>query len=144
MASKVNFKDLDDIIYELERAGGKFEPAAKQAIYEGAKVMADAIRSNLDSVTQGTGNGDLSNSLFIGKMNMRGKETVDTRISFFGYDRNGVPNALKAAVLESGRDWHKMEATKFFSKAVSSSRGKAKALLKKQLENYWKELLGDK
>lgn len=148
--SSVVLKDLDELAGIMEKAGGKFVPAAKQALYEGAEVIANQVRANLDGAIMSDEDhrkhqtGALKRSLYTGKMNQRGNETVYTRIGFFGYDENGVPNPLKANILESGRSWHTIEGKKFFSKAVNATRGKARKAIAAKMEEYWKKVLGDK
>lgn len=141
--STISLKDLDKVIDNIELARGKWESAAKQALWEGANIVADQVRANLASKVKG-GNGDLSRSLYVGKMNTRGQSTVDTRIGFTGYDRNNVPNPLKAAVLESGRSDQRGRAkTKFFSSAVNATKGRAKEAIAEKLNEYYENLLGD-
>ena len=76
----------------------KSEGMIKQAVYPGAGIVADAVRA---AIEQHNRNGDLAASMTLVSMK-NDNGYINTKINFADYDRNGVPNALKAAVLESG------------------------------------------
>lgn len=105
------------------------------ALYEGAKVVADEVRKNTPKDT-----GDLADSLFIADF-LDSYEGTGTVIGFAGYDSKGIPNPMKAAVLESGSSsGHK--ATHFFSHAVNNSRARAQETMKKIIEKEINEITG--
>lgn len=141
--STIRLDDLDEVIKALDDAKVRFVPAGKQALWEGANIVANQVRANLEAVVK-DGTGDLARSLYVAKMNNRGETTVETNIGFIGYDRNGVPNPLKANVLESGRsDQPGRKKTKFFSRAVNATREKAKEAIAAKLNEYFSKVVGD-
>lgn len=118
------FNELDSRAYGIAAAG----------LYDGAEKIADEIKSNVPKDT-----GDLAKSLFIAKFE-RGMNRVDTVVGFAGYDSKGVPNPLKAAVLESGTSTHK--ATHFFSRATRSAKASAEAAIAAKIEKQIDNITG--
>lgn len=125
MAYRLRVDALQDLQRQLEKAGMETPGAMKRAVYAGAKEVADAVRQSVQNAVSDEATGDLAQSLSISKMKADGR-TVSTTIGFSGYDRKGVPNPTKAAVLESGRsDQPGRKKTHFFSRAMSASRDAA-------------------
>lgn len=118
------FDELDSRAYGIAAAG----------LYDGADEVADEIKRNIPEDT-----GDLKKSLFIAKFE-RGLNRVDTVIGFAGYDRNGTPNPLKAAVLESGTS--KKKATHFFSRATRNAKPRAEAAIAEKIETQINDITG--
>ena len=73
------------------------EKMCKYAIYDAAGMVCDEIKKETPVDT-----GDLRSSVKLEAMRTHDGETY-TKVTFAGYDRKGVPNMLKARVLESGR-----------------------------------------
>ena len=63
---------------------------------------------------------------------------VNTKITFPGYDRKGVPNQVKANVLESGTS--KKKGTHFLSKTVNRVKEQAISAMSEALDKKIKEL----
>lgn len=120
------FEELDSRAYSIAAAG----------LYDGAEKVADEIKRDIPKDT-----GDLRKSLFIAKFD-RGLNRVDTVIGFAGYDSRGVPNPLKAAVLESGTSDGTHEATHFFSKAVRNSKPRCEAAIAEKIETQINDITG--
>ena len=130
--AKFKFDGIDKYIDSLEKIGGKnAEGIIKYAVYPGAAVVADAIRSEI--ALNHHGNGDLENSLTLAHMR-NDNGFINTKIGFSGYDRNNVPNALKAAVLESGRSDGTIKATHFISRTVKNVQERAVNEMSKALD----------
>ena len=130
--AKFKFEGIDKYTASLEKIGGKNAIGVlKYAVYPGAAVVADAIRSEIASNHHGYG--DLENSLTLATMR-NDNGYVNTKITFAGYDRKGVPNAIKAAVLESGRSDDTIQATHFISRTVKSVKEKAISEMSKALD----------
>ena len=72
------------------------EAMCKYSIYDAAGMVRDEIRKATPEDT-----GDLARSVTLEPMKTRDGMTY-TKVNFEGYDRKGVPNMLKARVLESG------------------------------------------
>ena len=95
---------------------------AGHAIYEAADIVADEARRRLQGVIKGPSTGALAASLGIAKM----QETADgynVKIGFSGYDAKGVPNVLKARVMESGSS--KQKKRPFMRPAVQATKDAA-------------------
>lgn len=92
------FEGTEEYIRKIFVLHDRSQNTLKGAVYEGAKIVADSVKSNLE---QHDRNGDLSASMALVPMR-NDNGFINTKINFAGYDRNGVPNAIKAAALESG------------------------------------------
>ena len=136
--AKFKFEGIDKYTASLEKIGGKnAEKVLKQAVYPGAGIVADAIRNGLEPHRD---SGELARSLSLAPMR-NDEGYVNTKVTFAGYDTakpskrfpQGVPNAVKAASLESGNS-RGQKATHFISNAVKSVRQKAIDEMSKALE----------
>ena len=103
---------FDEYIESLNRIGSDSVGIVTKAVHNGAGILADEIRKNLESNLQGseTSTGDLEESLGIAPVRVDADGVINTRIGFDGYDREGVPNVIKARVMESGRKLRAMES----------------------------------
>lgn len=117
---------LSELISQIERTEDEVIPMAKMAVYDGAGIIADAVRSELKKVLSGDSTGDLENSLGIQRI-VTTAGAAETVVGFAGYDRNGVPNPLKARVLNSGRSYTNHKKTRFVSKAVKKAQETAQS-----------------
>lgn len=119
---KITVSGIEEYIDKLEKLGVRGTGIMKMGVYDGAAVVADQIRENLNSVVSESATGDLAKSLGISEMEVN-RKSVSVNIGFSGYDRKGVANQLKANVLESGSS--KQKKRPFFRPAVNASRKKA-------------------
>ena len=135
--AKFKFTGIEKYVDSLEKIGGKnAEGILKYAVYPGAAVVADAIRAEIE--TNHKVSGDLAKSLSLATM--RNEDGyVNTKISFAGYDEKGVPNALKAAVLESGRS--DRNGTHFISKTVRAVTDRAIDEMSKALDKKIEQIM---
>ena len=92
----IKFDGIEEYARQLSDLGAAAEGICKYAIYDAAGMVADAIKANTPEDT-----GDLKNSLVLRPMQNR-DGFIFTKVVFDGYDSKGVPNAVKANVLESG------------------------------------------
>lgn len=124
--AKITFKTSHDIEVKMQKIGQQSEEICKKAVYEGAGIMADQVRKNLEKNLQGSKNstGDLSASLGISRILDDGRGGVSAKVGFSGYDRNGTPNELKARAMESGTS--RQPARPFVRPAINQVRSKAK------------------
>lgn len=94
--AKITFDGVDEYLKQIERLGRNPEGLIKYAVYDAAGIVCDAIKANTPEDS-----GDLKNS--VGLAEFRDKDGfIYTEVTFSGYDSRGVPNVLKARVLESG------------------------------------------
>lgn len=147
MASFV-FEGLDAYAKQLEQLGQKSQAVIKMAVYEGGKVVADETRRQLvRAANKGFATGDLQRSLFLAKMR-NDNGYIYTQIGFAGKDRKGVPNSIKARVLDSGSS-HKGRAknghqrkTNFLKKAEKAAAPKAQAAMAAALDKAIEKMIG--
>ncbi|HCC00545.1 MAG TPA: hypothetical protein DEP42_04930 [Ruminococcaceae bacterium] len=142
----------------LSRLQTNQEKIAKQAVYAGAKVVADKIKQNLVALPEENfkhlKNGeqfsglpkrhklDLVHSFGIAKISLDNQGNWNTKIGFDGYGSmptkkypNGLPNQLLARSIESGSSVRKK--TPFVRPGLNSSKGEAE----KQMEQVINEAL---
>lgn len=130
--AKFKFEGIDKYTESLEKIGGKnARSILKYAVYPGAKVVADAIRGEIEA--NHSRNYDLADSLTLAVMR-DDNGYINTKIGFAGYDRNGTPNAIKAAALESGTSNDRQPATHFISKTVKLVSERAISEMSKALD----------
>ena len=129
--AKFKFEGIEQYTESLEKIGGKnARSVLKYAVYPGAGIVADAIRSSAEAHKD---TGDLVNSLALSTMR-DDDGYINTKIEFAGYDRKGVPNAIKAAALESGTS-RGQKATHFISHAVKGAQERAVQAMSKALDD---------
>lgn len=131
--AKFKFTGIEEYTDSLRKIGAKNAKAViRYAVYPGAKVVADAIHDEIASNHHRYG--DLEESLTLSKMR-DDDGFINTKVTFTGYDRKGVPNAIKAAVLESGRSDGRQDGTHFISRTVRAVSEKAISEMSKALDN---------
>ena len=140
--AKIAFKGLEEYERKLSRLGKESEKVAGAAIYEGAAIMADAIRQNIESLPIVTGYGTTDAPLPGGVTRSQKQGLLDglgitpmssdngfynVKIGFDGYNSTktknypqGQPNQLVARGVESGTSW-KMKKP-FVRPAINRSR----------------------
>ena len=92
----------DDFAIKLSQFTARSEEIAQKAIYAGADILADQVKSNLKGVLSSEATGELVASFGVTAISKDKSGDWNTHVGFDGYDDNGVPNQLKARVLESG------------------------------------------
>ena len=127
----IRFSGIDAYMEQLQRLEQDSEEILKRAVYDGAAIVADEVRQRLHAVLSPDATGQLESSLGISKIqNDRGY--VNARIGFDGYDSKGVPNQLKANVLESGST--RQPKRPFMRPAVNAARRPAEEKMKQVVE----------
>ena len=105
--AKMTFKLPEETIRKMEALGSYYAAVTSAVLEEGVKPLYDAAKQSLSSVIgQATkepseSTGDLLESLSVTKPYQ--SADGNWNINLGCYDRKGVPNPLKAAVLEHGR-----------------------------------------
>lgn len=116
-------KAAEEYVIRLSRlAGADQREIAGKAIYKAADIVANEVRARLNGVIKGPSTGALAASLGIAKM-QEDADGYNVKIGFDGYDAKGVPNLLKARVMESGSS--KQKKRPFMRPAVNATRGAA-------------------
>ena len=107
--AKMTFKLPEETIRKMEALGSHYDAVTSAVLEEGVKPLYAAAKQSLSSVIgQGTkepseSTGDLLESLSVTKPYQSADGNWNIKVGCIGYDRKGVPNPLKAAVLEHGR-----------------------------------------
>lgn len=135
--AKMTIKGTDQLELQLSKLGNMSTKIAKDVVMAGAQPVADEIRRGLQKNLQGSkySTGDLEKSLGITPPGVDSQGNVNTKVGFDGYDRDGVPNQLKARVMESGSS--KIKKRPFIRPAVNRSKKKA---LEEMQKKYDKEI----
>ena len=90
-----------ELIRQFEELNLGATDMMKKMTEAGAKVVYTNVKSNLKKVLNRR-TGDLEKSLIITRPYKNSKEEIATKLGFYGYDRNGIPNPLKAMAREYG------------------------------------------
>lgn len=141
--ARMTFKAGDEYAVKLSKLAAGSDAIAKKAIYQGAKIVADRTRLELRRVISQTKNskstGDLEASLGITPI-QRDENGWNAKIGFDGYDRKGVPNALKARVLESGSS--RQPKRPFVRPAVNATKQKAIEVMNQTVDEEIRKTMG--
>ena len=125
--AKIKFDGLDEYMAKLRDLGADIDGVIKQAVYPAAGMVIEELKR---STPVSDGGGDLRDSeILVTFKNDDGY--VYTQVVFNGYDRNGVPNALKANVLEHGSS--KQPKRPFIRPAINRIKGAATIEIERQL-----------
>lgn len=137
--ARITFKSGDDYALRLMKTANRSEELMKRSIYAGAKVLADKIRDNLEAGLVGskTSTGALAASLGITPITEDRSGYWNAKIGFDGYDGRGVPNQLKARVLESGSS--RVKKRPFVAPALRASRKTALEAMAKVIDDEIKK-----
>lgn len=131
---------ISEYLAELEKIYGSTDRIVGRTIYEGAKIVTDAIHDEIaklpESVATSVQKQGLIDGLGIAKMRTT-MMSADVKVGMDGYNAhvtkkfpNGHPNALVARSIISGTSWHPGK-NDFVGRAVNRSRGQAENIMKK-------------
>lgn len=147
---RIELKGLDDLAFVLNRLTDKSETAIKRAIYDGAGIMADAVRANIGSIRSG-GPSDwerrrreaqkagLQEGLTTYEIENKGA-VIEGGVGFDGYNSLEQANQMVARVFNSGTSFSSKQP--FFDRAVRSSRYAARQAVIAGIENEISKLTG--
>lgn len=131
--AKIEFKGIEEYSKKLAQLGAAAEGVCKYAVYDAAGMVIEAIKDNTPEDT-----GDMKNSLKLS--NFRNDNGyIYTKVFFDGYDRKGVPNALKANAIESGTS--RMPKHPFVRPAVNRVKKAAEFSIETALNKKLEELM---
>lgn len=144
MMAVIRIDGLENWSRNLERLGNRADEVCAKAIAEGAGIIADAVREELEAIPidehYGTPDNPVNglrrvqkegllDSLGIAPLERDGN-FMNVKIGFDGYNNehtrrypNGKPNVMIARSLESGTSFSKK--IRFFTRAVSRSKEQA-------------------
>lgn len=140
--ARMTFKAGDDYALKLSKLATNSDEIAKKAIYAAAEIVADKIKSNLEGVLSEEATGELVDSFGIAKIDVDSDSNWNAKIGFDGYDNAGVPNQLKARVLESGSS--RQRKRPFVKPAINSTKKAAQAAMAKVINEEIEKTMGGK
>ncbi len=98
--AKFTFTGLDSIQYQLQARGAKVSGTVNHMLHAGAKIAREEMQAALKEY-EIRDTGDLIKSIKASKIK-KGDSGKYITIRPTGYDRHGVPNALKAMYMKLG------------------------------------------
>lgn len=158
--SKMTIKAGEDYMRRLSQLGEGSAAIAKKAVYEASGIVADRIRKNLEdnirtqqsaakrgnsssfSLLKKQGEkrtGDLVRSLGITPIKLDKNGILNVKIGFDGYDSRGVPNQLKARVMESGSST--IEPRPFVKPAVKATKKAAEEAMNRVINEEIEKIM---
>ena len=139
--AKAAFVLDEDFAIKLSRLDTDINEIAKKAIYEGAKIVADTMKVNLESVLSDEATGQLVEALGITPIGMLGGEW-SAHIGFDGYDSNGVAFQLIARVLESGTSDGTRPKKPFVRPTLNQTKKAVEQEMNRVIEEEMKKIFG--
>ena len=132
-------KGIDEYVAQLGILDAETDNTVGKAIYKGAAIVADAVRSELQSVPLTTGFDEKQKEGLLKSLGIAPKKVdgsyVNVKIGFDGYNDkktrsfpNGQPNAMIARAVDSGTSFSRKNA--FMSRAVRKTKDKAEEEMK--------------
>lgn len=141
MARAIFMRDAFDTFADhLDAISGSTEEITKKALYEGAKVYADAMKSELSVSIKDKNRNELIDAFGISPMKTGRNFEITVHLGFDGYqDNNGkrIPFQMIARSLNSGafKDGKQIiKATHFAENAVKKSKKTAQTIMKKTID----------
>lgn len=152
----IKAKGFEELEKKFQEAPKKVVPCMKHGVYCGGSVVLEEVKRMLRSAMLGHGKPyntkHLIDSYIISKMSTS-MDAVNTVAHFTDYDsvqtkwtrrtgKPGNPQALKAAVLESGKsEPNQVAATHFYSKAMRVCRNRARKQMEDGFNDYFTNAL---
>ena len=147
-------REIDDYLQTLNRLGAEMEGRAKQAIFEGAKIIADQVKRNIEALPTDEEWGttaqkkrgpsreektQIKNGLGIARMKSE-QGVINTKIGYedAGYNEKGKAIQMIARSVNSGTSF--MRRNPFFTSAVRQSSDRAKQKMIEVAEKKLEEI----
>lgn len=154
--AKIEFSGLDEYMQQLSTLGKSSQGLCKRALYDGAAVVADAVRAEIEALPVTEVNEEpqgileyerdgLLEGLGIAKMK-EDDGRVSTRVDFDGYNRlkskaypNGHPNSMVARAINSGTSARRKNP--FMQRAIKKAREKAQQAMAARMDADINEIM---
>ena len=139
--ARMTFKLGEDYALRLSALAANSDKTAKMAVHEAAGIVADQIRANLNANLTGSAQstGALAASLGITPVSLDRDGFWNAKIGFDGYDEKGVPNQLKARVMESGSS--KVKKRPFVRPAVNATKKTAVEAMQRVIDEETEKIM---
>lgn len=148
--AKFKVTGIDVAFSEFGELSKESEGIAKMCVYDGAKVLADAVKKNINALPtrdpkthkgkRGATPAEkeaLARGFGIAQMRVGG--SINTVLGFEGYDTNttprypqGHPIPMIARTIESGTSW--LTKTPFIKPAIASSQAQAEEAMQRRFD----------
>lgn len=151
--AKISFTGLDSYMEKLQKLGQNADEFASKAIYEAAGIVADEIRSGIDSLDV---NGEENATKYEVERREKQKQGliesfgianaqndngfINVKVGFEGYNQiktpkypRGQPNKMVARIFNSGTSYNRKQP--FFDTAVRISKKRAQLKMKEVFES---------
>lgn len=141
-------KPLDDFVEHLDKIAGMTDDIARQALYVGAKIYADAMKDELTGVIKDKRRDALIAAFGITPHRQDRNFNYTAHLGFDGYQTVGdkqVPFQLIARSLNSGAklsEDREIKATKFAENAVKKNKQRAQEAMRETVERLINEQIG--
>jgi HK97 gp10 family phage protein len=129
----------EEFALKLSRCSTDIEAIARKAIYAGAKIVADRMKINLESVLSEEATGQLVEAMGITPIGLRASEW-SAHIGFDGYDRDGVAFQLIARVLESGTSTRPKKP--FMRKTMNQVKNQVVEVMNQTIDEEMRKIFG--
>ena len=142
-------KPLDDFVENLDKIAGMTDDIARQALYVGAKIYADAMKDELTGVIKDKRRDALIAAFGITPHRQDRNFNYTAHLGFDGYQTlpsgKQVPFQLIARSLNSGAklsENREIKATKFAENAVKKNKQRAQDAMRETVERLINEQIG--
>lgn len=136
-------KGIDEYIAQLGTIEAATDDTVGEAIHEGARIVADAVRGELQGVPVSQTFDAVQKQGLLDSLGIASKRTdgefVNVKVGFDGYNKkttkswpNGQPNAMIARSVNSGTSFSKKNP--FVDRAVRKSKSAAEEEMRKTVE----------
>ena len=150
--ARFEFQGINEYAAKLYALETESETMIKRAVYDGAKVVADATRAEISAIPTQTKNPEPGEPLGLLSYEKQGllegvglseikneSGFINTKLGFSGYNRlrsktypNGHPNAMIARALQSGSTVRKKNA--FMTRVIKASKERAEAAMQARFD----------
>ena len=136
MAKGLQFEGLSAFAEQLQKLGDHNAVSAvmKPTLYVGAGIYADALRNAAQA--------HVDTGALVGSITLTDMKEADgwyTTLGFSGYDDKGTPNALKAAVIESGTSTRPKQP--FIRPALKAAQSAAEAAMNAKMTEILNDMM---
>lgn len=137
----------EEFAIKLERLATDMDAVAREAIYEGTKIVADEVKKNLQAVISEEATGGLVDAFGITPID-KDIHGWNAKVGFDGYDETqktkkypkGVPYQLKARAMESGTSTRRKKP--FMRTAMKATKLRVTEKMNEIIDQRTREIFG--
>lgn len=157
--ARFQFQGIDDYAAKLYELSDQSETMIKRAVYDGAKVVADATIAEISAIPTQTKNPEPGEPLGLLSYEKQGllegvglseikneSGYINTKLGFSGYNRlrsktypNGHPNVMIARAVNSGTSVRRKNP--FMTRVIRKAKEKAEAAMAARFDEDTKEII---